>query len=308
MNHYAIYGACLASDVPFPELRPAGGLRPKWVFETTSALEPARNAFELGAERIYDDVHARLYRHAAGHRIIVDDTGEYDLSPDGRRVRWQDRADAWPDFVRAHLMGRVLATSMFLDGLLPLHASAVAFDDRVVAFIAPKGYGKSSLALALTHGGARLVTDDTLPVELGPAMIAWPGVHAVRVPSDSLEAIGAPASSARTREGKSVVNDLARDRLASTPGPLAALYVLQPVTDDAPDGVTREPLAETVATLLVMAHVKVARMLGAAAAPVLLDRAVSVARAVPAYHLKVPRNLSSLAATAARVRAWHATP
>ena len=186
MNHYAIYGACLASDVPFPELRPAGGLRPKWVFETTSALEPARNAFELGAERIYDDVHARLYRHAAGHRIIVDDTGEYDLSPDGRRVRWQDRADAWPDFVRAHLMGRVLATSMFLDGLLPLHASAVAFDYRVVAFIAPKGYGKSSLALALTHGGARLVTDDTLPVELGPAMIAWPGVHAVRVPSDSL--------------------------------------------------------------------------------------------------------------------------
>ena len=104
------------------------------------------------------------------------------------------------------------------------------------------------------------------------------------------------------------MNDLARDRLASTPGPLAALYVLQPVTDDAPDGVTREPLAETVATLLVMAHVKVARMLGAAAAPVLLDRAVSVARAVPAYHLKVPRNLSSLAATAARVRAWHATP
>src|SRR5690349_12486106 len=150
MNHYSIYGSCLATAMHFPELRPAASATPKWTFETTPKLAPMDAPTELGAELIYSDVHARLYRHAEGHRIVVDDTGEFDMSADGRHLRWQERRDAWPDFVRAHLMGRVLATSLFLDGGLPLHGSAVAFGTGVVAFLAPKGYGKSSTALALT--------------------------------------------------------------------------------------------------------------------------------------------------------------
>ena len=48
-----------------------------------------------------------------------------------------------------------------------MHASAVAFDDRVVAFSASSGTGKTSTALHMLARGARFVTDDVLAVSVG---------------------------------------------------------------------------------------------------------------------------------------------
>lgn len=309
MNLYSVFGSCLASSEPFPELRPASGVTPRWTFTTTPELEPARDLAELGAEHIYGDVHARLYRHANGHRIVVDDTGVFDVSADCRAIRWQVKADAWTDFVRAHLLGRVLATSMYLQGHLPLHGSAVAFGTDVVAFLAPKGYGKSSLALALTGRGGRLVTDDTLAVELTTPPMAWPGVHAVRVKTDSIAASGQTHVGVVTREGKTLITDLPDAALMQSPAPLRAVYLLEPVLAEGTAGIpTRRLLPQTLGALSVVAHVKVAGMLGALAAPVLLDRSVTLARTVPVYRLTTPRDLDALSSVAAAVAAWHTEP
>jgi hypothetical protein len=307
VNHYSIYGSCLGTPVTFPELRPIEGLAPKWTFDTTPQLEPMRDTFEFGAERIYDEVHARMYRHASGHRISVDDTGDFDLSADGRHVRWQERADAWPDFVRAHLMGRVLATSLFLDGWLPLHGSAVQFGSGVVAFLAPKGFGKSSLALALTRAGARLVTDDTLPIEMAELPLAWPGVHSMRLRSDAMDAIGlARHDGEQTRDGKNLVDDLPLSRLMHAPAPLKALYILNPlVGDDIQPAAARLEVPQRIAALAVVSHVKIARMLGPSAGSVLLERAVHVVRTTPVYRLDSARDLSRLGEVAETVASWH---
>jgi hypothetical protein len=306
VNLYSIYGACLGTDVEFPELRVLTGVQPKWTFSAIPRLEPAQDAAELGAELVWGEVYARLYRHSAGHRITVDDTGEFDLSRDGHSIRWQIRDASWPDFVRAHLMGRVLATSLFLDGWLPLHGSAVAFDAGAIGFLAPKGFGKSTLALALTALGGRLVTDDTLPVELREVPRAWPGVHSMRVNSDSLAAIGGIAGGDVTREGKVVVSDLPEDRLAGTPSDLRAVYMLDPAGDvSSADLPKRTQLAETIAALTLVSQTKIARMLGGSFAPALLERSVALVRAVPVYHLTTARDLGRIADTAARIAAWH---
>ena len=303
---YSVYGSCLGSTVEFPELRAAPSGSPRWKFSTTPQHPHMVNAAELGAELIYGDVHARLYKHEAGHRITVDDTGAFDLAHGGRDIRWEHRESAWPDFVRAHLIGRVLATSLFFEGWLPLHGSAVAFAGGVAAFLAPKGYGKSTLALALTAAGAKLVTDDTLPVELCDPPCAWPGVHAVRVRPDAVGAIGIATDGTLTREGKTLVTDLETSRLAHERAPLTALYFLDPVDPlKASEPVSRARLPETLATLSVVSHVKIARMLGASSAPVLLDRAATLVRAVPAFQLSVPRALDGLRAAAARIAEWH---
>lgn len=306
MNHYSIYGSCLRTEESFPELRPARDAAPKWDFSTTPQLEPMQTAVELGADRIYGSVYARLYRHAGGHRIIVDDTGEFDLAVGGRRLRWQRRDDAWPDFVRAHLMGRVLATSLFLDGWLPLHGSGVAFRDGAIGFLAPKGYGKSSLALALTRNGARLVTDDTLPVELSAPPRAWPGVHSMRVHPEASESMGLGARSSLTREGKVIIDDLPADQLQYAAAPLRALYLLYPVETRAADHLPeRTRVSDSISVLSIIAHVKIARMLGSSAAPVLLDAAARIVGSVPVYSLTVPRDLSRLSAAAAHIAGWH---
>lgn len=311
MSHrYVLYGECLGSTMAFPELREVAAGSPRWSFRTATSLEPMVAPSELGAECIYADVHARLYRHAAGHRIIVDDTGSFDLSADGRDICWEERAASWPDFVRAHLMGRVLATSMFLDGWLPLHGSAVQLAGGVVAFLAPKGFGKSSLALALTQQGARLVTDDTLPVEPNADSTgrpsAWPGVHSLRVRDDSMRAVGLAGPTSGTREGKRLLTGVAADRRAEQRAPLSAIYLIDPVAPQ--DGAAlpaRSLMPPLLAAMSVVAHVKVGKMLGASAAGPMLERAVGITRNVPVHRLHTPRDLALLPHLAATIIQWH---
>jgi hypothetical protein len=305
--HYTVYGEGLASSVSFPELPERGSRDARWTFETVADLDAMSDASELGSDLLYADVHARLHQHATGHRIIVDDTGSFDLSADRRHVRCVERPDAWPDFVRAHLMGRVLATSLYLDGLLPLHASAVETRDGVVAFLAPKGFGKSTLALALVTAGARLGTDDTLPIEPLAVPQAWPGVHSIRVHEDALDALDAQHPELETREGKRVVTALPGERLQVTRRPLAAVYLLDPVGPEVVD-TTRTAMPPMLAAVGVVAHVKIGRMLGAAAAAPMLERAAAIVRRVPVFRLHAPRDLARLHETAGTIIDWHGVP
>lgn len=305
MTHrYAVYGATLESAIEFPELPLAGTGAARWTFDAVTTLEPMVAPTELGADRIYGDVHARLYAHAAGHRVRVDDTGIFDLSADRRRVRWEVRATSWPDFVRAHLVGRVLATALHLDGWLPLHGSAVLAGDGGVAFLAPKGAGKSTLALALVRAGARLLTDDTLPVEPGARPRAWPGVHSVRLRADALQDGGPATTVLTTHEGKRVLTGFPATRIASEPVPLRALYLLGP---DGP-ALTRRELQATHAAIAVVGHVKIGRMLGADATAVMLSRTAAIVAHVPVFHLAMPRDLAQLDACASDVLSWHGGP
>jgi len=307
MRSYAVYGASLSSSVAFPELHEIPATQPRWTFDTAPRLAPMVEPVELGSDLLYSDVRARLFAHAAGHRIMVDDTGSFELSLDRRLVTWEERAESWPDFVRAHLLGRVLATALYLDGLLPLHGSAVETREGVIAFLAPKGFGKSTLALALTAAGARLVSDDSLPVEAAAAPRAWPGVHSIRVHDDVVSTLGVGRRTLETSEGKRVITAFDDDRLLSRPAPLATIYLLDPLGgEDA--ATTRTAAPAMLAAIGIVAHVKIGRMLGRSAAAPMLERAAAIAHAVPVYRLHRPRDLAQLAATTATLLEWHGIP
>ena len=85
--------------------------------------------------------------------------------------------DADPDEEFLWLNGSVYAAVACLNGLYPLHASAVEFEGQVYAFNGPSGAGKSTLVSALGQSGLPLFCDDTLLLDLsapGP-VIALPG-------------------------------------------------------------------------------------------------------------------------------------
>lgn len=319
-RRYDVYGAVLESGIDFPELPPSTtSATARWSFDAVGALPAMRSPVTLGDDHIYGAVHARYSQHADGHRIHVDDTGTFDIDSDRRRLRWEERGDAWPDFVRSHLTGRVIATALYLDGLLPLHGSAVETANGVIGFLAPKGYGKSTLALALTHAGARLVTDDTLPIELPmregdhdrdhPRAVvrAWPGVHSIRLKDDSVRALDTARPAIGTNEGKHIITELPGDRRMTQPTPLIALYLLDPVHPEGAD-VSWVALPSVLAAMSVVAHVKIGKMLGTAAAPVMLERAAAIARQVPVRRLQMPRDLTRLEAVARTILTWHETP
>ncbi len=263
----------------------------------------------LGQQHLYPGCAARLFSTATGWRVVVDDTGIYDVSAQGREIWFSPSPGAAPDFGRAHLLGRVLATTLHFSGLMVLHGSAVAFPQGGVAFLAPKHTGKSTLALALTLSGNRLLSDDTLPVTPGRSPEVWPGVHSMRLLADTaLHLTGTLPAEVRA-DGKLVLGTLPEEQLESQPRPLAAIYVL--AAAKAVEGgvaVARRQLPASLAAAVLVGQGKVSEMLGPGAGPELLRRATALVGQVPVYQLPVLQDLSRLPEVVAQLNQWHGTP
>jgi hypothetical protein len=307
-SRYLAFGSVLESDIAFPDLAVAGEGDARWHVSRVAELAPMHEPRELGRETIYDAVAATLYKHQGGHRIIVDDTGSFDLLADGK-ILVAPLATASEAFVRAHILGRVLATALHRDGWLPLHASAVLTREGVVAFLGPKGMGKSSLAAAVVEAGARLVTDDTLPCQVSTPPRAWPGIQALRVREDVREALALQGGDPLDVDSRRFLVSLGAERRAQKPEPLAALFLLAPAEDESrAEAAVRTPFAPVLGAAAITAHVKSGAMFGPAAAGTMLARAAQLVHLVPVNQLSIVRDLARLPQVAQTVLDWYGGP
>ncbi|MEZ4414000.1 MAG: hypothetical protein R2910_13505 [Gemmatimonadales bacterium] len=263
----------------------------------------------MGSQHLYENYAATLYQMAGGWRIIVDDTAEFSLNQDGSVITASPYPDGSPDFLRAHLLGRVLATSLHFRGQLVLHGSAVSLAEGAVAFMAPKGSGKSTLGLALTAAGGRLLSDDAIPVVLDEQPVVWPGVHSIRMHADIAHRFAGRLPSEQRPDGKFVLTDLPDDQLEECACPLSAIYLLTPASSIASGAsVYRAQLPTPTATAALVGQSKIPEMLGPGEGPELLRRAAWVASRVPVYRLAVLRDMASLSEVAAQLVDWHGGP
>ncbi len=312
MHWYRVYGQRLASELEFPEMRAAEPGEAAWTFRVapgTIAPPDQSAALLLGSQPLYQGCAARLYQSESGWRIVVDDTGVYDLTDRGSTITWHPFADSTLDFARAHLFGRVLATAMHFKGLLVLHGSAVAYPDGAVVFLAPKHTGKSTLALALTLGGARLISDDSISVEFQARPMVAPGVQSLRLLGDAAERLMGALPSEQRSDGKYILNDLPADRLEDRQVPLVAVYLLaaaERINDNEP--VVRLPLPPPIAAASMVGQGKISEMLGPGQAPELLRRAARLTSLVPVYRLPVLRDLSRMHEVVEKISSWHGQP
>ena len=304
---YRIFGGTLRSDVSFPALPVGGYGEPTWTLRTTGP-----EALEEGA-RFYSMEGAgprpvRLYRTSRGFRLhYLDATGSFDIVSKGREILWRPDGEPSMDYVRVAVLGRVFALAMHESGTVCLHGSAVETRDGVVVFCAPKLHGKSSLALALTRGGGRLVTDDTVAVDLGHEAVVRPGVHHVRLWDDS-------ASELRTDDlggvmspsGKQVLQGIPDELLMTRPTRCAAIYVLRPVIvrEGAPVA-ERVPLPPTQAAIALTPHTKIGSMLVGEDSAAVFAGVASIASTVPVYRLDLMRDFERLGSAVQQILGWH---
>ncbi|MEO6581924.1 MAG: hypothetical protein ABIN68_03840 [Sphingomicrobium sp.] len=91
------------------------------------------------------------------------------------------------------LNGTVYAAIASLNGLLPIHASAVALEEHVFAFTGPAGAGKSTLVAALGDRGLPMFCDDTLVLDLSDPdrIICLPGHKRMKLTPGALQLTGA---------------------------------------------------------------------------------------------------------------------
>jgi hypothetical protein len=307
MYHYQLFGNVLRSELEMPELQQVPSQVPWWTLRCIAASAPAVNGELLGEDVVTGNTLVRMYRHAGGLRLDFDDTGCFVISPDGRQIDWYQPSDVAVKAARTDLTSRVLAAALHLSGSLSLHASAVDLGTSAIGFIAPKRHGKSTLALALVRSGARLLTDDTLPVSMGESVYAHPGLHATRLWEDSAERVAIGTAQDVASGEKRLYSALPEEHVTHDEAPLAALYVLAP-TREAKDGepVWRTRLSPMEAALLLIAHTKLAPLLRGSEAQVVFAAAARMAERLPVYRLNVVRDLNLLPDVVQTIRAWHA--
>jgi len=116
----------------------------------------------------------------------------------GEGVTIERSPDADPAEQGLWFNGSVYAAIASLNGLMPIHASAVAHEGRVHAFTGQSGAGKSTLAAALGLHGLPLFADDTLLLDLSDpdAVLCLPGHKRLKLTGEALELTG----SARAEE------------------------------------------------------------------------------------------------------------
>jgi hypothetical protein len=301
---YAIFGGCLRSDVPIPELPAIDCCAPDWTFRRVEA--PVGPSEFLGEERVDASVRVRCSRLNNGIRLEFDDTGVFDVSAGGQDIAWTP-GPAPTELVRADLLGGVLSVALYLQGLLVLHGSGVGIDGTAVGFVANKGGGKSTLATALCAAGGTLITDDALPVHVGPPATAWPSMPAVRLLQDSATQLRHARGHTHPQTNKYHVNELPQDQVELRRLPIGAIYELAPVpaTPGVP-AVTRERITGPAAVSTLLRHHKPGNVIGGADSIGLFMRTTDIVRTVPVYRLNVTRDFERLPEVTAQIHAWHA--
>ncbi|MBA4156693.1 MAG: hypothetical protein H0X65_04365 [Gemmatimonadetes bacterium] len=293
------------SELELPEASCAVHDPPDWTLHLASGSPPIYELRALG-ESLTETGPVRLFQHAGGYRLTYPDTGSYDISADGTQIAWYSVPGAPLDLVRADILGPVLALALHVAGVLCLHGSAVALGRSGVAFLGPKGHGKSTLAMALTTAGAALITDDTLAVDLRPRIMARPGVHSIRLWWDSAERLGRNGPPDTPPDGTKVgVTNLPEHLRMAEPMPLQAIYLLEPVHTRGDAAVHRTRLRGVTAALSLIAHSKLGLLLGEQAAAPLLQGAVALAKAVPVHQLAVVHDFDRLPEVIEQLLDWH---
>ena len=308
MPDYQIFGGGFRSELKFPELTPASSTRPpRWMLTATDRAGPITGAVAVGREEVEPGIEVTLSQHSAGLRLTFDDTGTFDISADGARIEWAHPAEPDLAAVRKDILGRVLAVCLHQQGVISLHGSAVALSGVAVAFLAPKFHGKSTTAAALVDSGALLMADDIVAISTDNPPVVLPCVPFIQLWKDSASHV-APASVAVPGDEGGAKLQRRWDeagRNADSPAPLAAVYLLAPVSATAAVGVRRVRLSAVEGALAMLGHAKVGNLLGVERRAELLQLTGDLADRVPVYRLEIPRDFERLPELTAALCGWH---
>jgi hypothetical protein len=153
---YRAFGLDIISDMLMPELLPAD-------FETA--------AVTIVQGGVRDDM-AGEHNEYADHTSTINAT-EYYLNikgvcryyTDSNAIHYEACAGADERSVRSYMLGSVMAFVLYRGGTVPMHASAIISDGKLVLFTGRSGAGKSTTAALMREKGYPLFTDDICVID-----------------------------------------------------------------------------------------------------------------------------------------------
>ena len=177
MYKYKTLGIKISSEIQIPELEKSEVKCPDVRIEYGKLESPNLKSENEFSKTIRDKNGFLCYIKGEGG-VRVCDKSKIIVSPEnGSEKRG----------FRFLVSGIGLGLLLHLRGFVTLHASAVAVQDRVIAFIGQKGMGKSTTAAALHAQGYPVVTDDLLVLDTANDCVrAYPGFPYLKLTPESI--------------------------------------------------------------------------------------------------------------------------
>ena len=243
----SIYGLGVTSNKAIPgvpvspvtttDLRISFGSLPAWLHDvSTTQIETsyvADHKDECGNPML------RVFRVRDGeyYRFSYADRTEFVLDHGATEI-WAE----WPDPLTledaaTYLLGPIMGFVMLLRGVVCLHASAIAIDNKAIAVLGPAGSGKSTTAAAFSERGHSILAEDVVTLDdRGDQFLIRPAYPCIRLWPTSVKAL----YGSETHLPKLTPNwekrylDLTErpEQFQRQPLPLAAIYQLGDRSDD----------------------------------------------------------------------------
>jgi len=241
--NYSVFGLSLQSNISIPGLNPSGAALHATDVVVHLGISPSFHS-EISTERgvltfVSSDIDAagepalRIWRVADGAYLYLAycDGMEFWLDRQGTSVWSKWPASSSLEDAATFLLGPVLGLLLRLRGVTCLHASAVAFDDRAVAFVGDEGAGKSTTAAAFARRGHSVISDDVVAiVERDGAFHVLPAYPYLSLWPDSVKMLYGPEKTLPTFSANwdKRILSLAADRLRFEEKslPLGAIFLL----------------------------------------------------------------------------------
>jgi hypothetical protein len=197
--------------------------------------------------------------------------------------------------ILSFLFGPCFGAIAYLNGVLPLHASAIVSGDGCVGFTGQSGAGKSTMVAALSLRGHLVHSDDVCMLRIMPdgELLAWPGIRWVRLTDETVRALDYVPDLPRPTGRKHTLL-LKPLPVPATPRILRAMYVLEESAAGEPASIAQlrgaraaERIISNVYRPQLAHHVDVW--------PTVVASCVAVADSVPVYLFRRPLDFSQLA-------------
>jgi len=292
-HDYQAYGLSIHSSLELPELRSA-------VFS-----EPADLLIQSGPVAgpvLGERASGLVWTPTGAASLAFRDAGAFQICG-GREITVDPAPLAGADVLRLYLLGPVLAVALYQRGWLILHASAVAIDGRVAAFLGGSGWGKSTMAAALQQRGHPLVADDFIAVPVGPLAGAelrvYPGFPQLKLWPEAAASLGADVEQLpRLHPDFEKRAQRLSGGFAQAALPLERVYVL---AEGEPAGI--QPLDKQTALVELVRHSYLPQALPANDAAGHLRQCAALLAGVHLSRLRRPLSLPDLPAVAHMVEA-----
>lgn len=170
----------------------------------------------------------RVAARPSGTLFRITGVGTFNLHAGG--ITYWAAAACPADVLAQFIAGPVFGLWLEVHGHVVLHGAALLVRETGVAILAHGGTGKSTLAAALVHRGATLLTDDQVVLASGGGgLMVQPGRAQLKLWPDACQRLGLATAHFRPVHShtEKLVVPLAPTHVTTTPVPLTRIVLLQ---------------------------------------------------------------------------------